>query len=47
MNIIDIAFSSYPVTDLKRARRFYETTLGLIPARCFGGELPSERERGQ
>src|SRR5512138_361176 len=29
MKIIEIAFTGYPVTDLKRARQFYEGTLGL------------------
>jgi len=36
MKVIDIAFMSYPVTDLKRARRFYEGVLGLKQARFFG-----------
>ena len=26
MRVTDIAFTLYPVTDLKRARQFYETT---------------------
>ncbi|HET6370642.1 MAG TPA: VOC family protein [Nitrospiria bacterium] len=38
MKIIDIAFTVYPVTNLKRARRFYEETLGLHAARVFGDE---------
>ncbi|OYT22739.1 MAG: glyoxalase, partial [Nitrospira sp. UW-LDO-02] len=29
MNVTDIAFTCYPVTDLQRARRFYEGVLGL------------------
>jgi len=29
MKIIEIAFSCYPVTDMKRARAFYEGVLGL------------------
>ena len=29
MNITEIAFSSYPVTDIPRARAFYEGLLGL------------------
>jgi predicted enzyme related to lactoylglutathione lyase len=29
MKIIEIAFSSYPVTDVARARKFYEGVLGL------------------
>lgn len=36
MNVIDIAFTCYPVTDLQRARRFYEGVLGLKEARFFG-----------
>jgi catechol 2,3-dioxygenase-like lactoylglutathione lyase family enzyme len=32
MKIRDIAFTGYPVTDLQRARDFYETVLGLIPS---------------
>lgn len=38
MKIIEIAFTAYPVTDLKRARRFYEETLGLEPTRFFGDD---------
>ena len=30
MKITEIAFSAYPVTDLARARTFYEGVLGLI-----------------
>ena len=36
MKIVEIAFTGYPVTDLERARKFYEGTLGLAPARKFG-----------
>lgn len=36
MNITDIAFTCYPVTDLQRARRFYEGVLGLKESRFFG-----------
>lgn len=35
MKITDIAFSSYAVTDVKRARNFYEGVLGLTPATIF------------
>lgn len=35
MNIIDIAFSAYTVTDVKRARAFYEGMLGLRPSSVF------------
>ncbi len=31
MNITEIAFSCYPVTDMARARAFYEGVLGLSP----------------
>jgi predicted enzyme related to lactoylglutathione lyase len=37
MKIVEIAFTGYPVTDLKRARAFYEGTLKLEPSRTFGG----------
>jgi predicted enzyme related to lactoylglutathione lyase len=36
MKVIEIAFSGYPVTDLKRARRFYEGTLALVQSHVFG-----------
>lgn len=35
MNIIEIAFVAYAVTDVKRARAFYEGALGLKPASVF------------
>ena len=35
MKIIEIAFSVYGVTDLPRARRFYEETLGLKPTKTY------------
>ncbi len=38
MKVTEIAFTGYPVTDLKRARQFYEGALGLKPARVFGDE---------
>src|SRR5260221_1331272 len=38
MQVTEIAFSVYPVTDLKRARAFYEETLGLKPGMAFEGE---------
>jgi predicted enzyme related to lactoylglutathione lyase len=38
MKVTEIAFSCYPVTDLKRARQFYEGTLGLKQSRLFGGD---------
>jgi len=36
MKIIEMAFSCYPVTDLKRAEQFYSGTLGLKESRRFG-----------
>ena len=38
MQVIEIAFSVYPVTDLKRARAFYEGTLGLKPEMVYEGD---------
>jgi predicted enzyme related to lactoylglutathione lyase len=38
MKIVEIAFTGYPVTDLRRARQFYEGTLGLKTTRFFGDE---------
>ncbi len=37
LKVIEIAFSCYPVTDMARARKFYEGILGLKPA-CAVGE---------
>lgn len=34
-----IAFTVYPVTDMARARRFYEEVLGLRMARCEAHEF--------
>lgn len=31
MKVTDIAFTGYPVTNMQRARTFYEKTLGLSP----------------
>jgi predicted enzyme related to lactoylglutathione lyase len=36
MKIAEVAFIGYPVTDLPRARDFYEGVLGLSPSRTFG-----------
>lgn len=36
MKITEIAFSCYPVTDMARARKFYEGTLGLKPTMLTG-----------
>lgn len=38
MKVIDIAFTCYPVTDLQRARGFYEGVLGLKESRFFSWE---------
>lgn len=38
MKINEIAFTCYPVTDLKRARAFYEGVLRLQPTKVFGDE---------
>lgn len=38
MKIVELAFTGYPVTDLKRARQFYEGALGLVASRTFGDE---------
>lgn len=38
MKVIEIAFTGYPVTDLKRACEFYSETLGLKESRRFGDE---------
>jgi len=34
-----VAFTMYPVTDMARARRFYEETLGLGEAKVYGPEM--------
>lgn len=36
MKVTEIAFSCYPVTDMVRARKFYETVLGLKPTMAVG-----------
>ena len=38
MKITELAFTCYPVTDLRRARAFYEGLLGLKPTRVFGDD---------
>jgi len=35
MKIVEIAFTGYPVTDMPRARAFYEDALKLEPTRTF------------
>ena len=39
MKITEIAFTGYPVTDMPRARAFYEGLLGLTPG-MVGGPTP-------
>ena len=36
LKVTEIAFSCYPVTDMARARKFYEGVLGLKPTMVFG-----------
>ena len=36
LKVIEIAFSCYPVTDMARARKFYEEILGLKPTMVVG-----------
>jgi catechol 2,3-dioxygenase-like lactoylglutathione lyase family enzyme len=36
IRITEIAFTGYPVTNLTRARAFYENLLGLKPSTTFG-----------
>ncbi len=38
MKVMEIAFVGYPVTDLPRARKFYEGLLGLKTSRTFGDD---------
>ena len=38
MQVTEIAFTAYSVTDMKRARAFYEGVLGLTKSRAFGLE---------
>jgi predicted enzyme related to lactoylglutathione lyase len=45
--ITEIAFTGTPVTDIKRARQFYEGVLGLKPAMESAGGLWVEYEIGQ
>jgi predicted enzyme related to lactoylglutathione lyase len=46
MKAINIAFTGVPVTDIKRARAFYEGTLGLKPSAEFAGGVWIEYEIG-
>jgi predicted enzyme related to lactoylglutathione lyase len=36
MKITELAFTGYSVTDMKRAKQFYEGVLGLVKSRGFG-----------
>jgi predicted enzyme related to lactoylglutathione lyase len=36
MQVVEIAFTGYSVTDMKRAKGFYEGVLGLKKSRAFG-----------
>lgn len=36
LKVTEIAFSCYPVTDMARARKFYEDVLGLKPTMVVG-----------
>jgi predicted enzyme related to lactoylglutathione lyase len=38
MKVIEIAFTGYPVTDIKKSRQFYEDILMLKPTMVFGDE---------
>jgi catechol 2,3-dioxygenase-like lactoylglutathione lyase family enzyme len=38
MRVTEIVFTGYPVTNLKRARKFYEGALGLTVSKIFGDE---------
>lgn len=36
LKVIEMAFACYAVTDISRARSFYEGVLGLVPTTIFG-----------
>ncbi len=38
MKVVEVAFVCYPVTDLRRARNFYENVLGLKASKVFGDD---------
>ena len=46
MRVTNIAFTGIPVTDMKRARAFYEDVLGLRPAGEFAEGVWVEYELG-
>ncbi len=39
MKVIEIAFTAYPVTDMKRGCQFYGETLGLKESRRWGDDV--------
>jgi predicted enzyme related to lactoylglutathione lyase len=43
MQIVEIAFTGYSVTDMKRAKAFYEGILGLKKSRAFGQQDGDEQ----
>ena len=43
MKVTEIAFTGYSVTDMNRARAFYEGILGLEKSRAFGGDSGNEQ----
>jgi len=45
MKVLEIAFVGYPVTDLKRARQFYEGTLGLKMTRSAQTWSPASPQK--
>jgi predicted enzyme related to lactoylglutathione lyase len=46
MQVLEIAFTGTPVTDMKRARAFYEGVLGLTPTMESAGGLWVEYDIG-
>jgi len=38
MKVLEFAFTAYPVTDMARARAFYEGILGLVPCTVHDSE---------
>ena len=46
MKVTNIAFAGIPVTDIKRARAFYEGVLGLKPSAEFADGVWIEYEIG-
>ncbi len=48
MKIVEIAFTGYPVTDMRRARTFYEDVLKLESTRTFeNGDRALDRIRSR